>query len=252
MKVPEPYRTVINKIKTLETRERYLGAFVFGSVARGDTTRESDLDVKIIVTGKTHQSLNHPVINGVKLDISFHTMAQLIADTASDIKKHKRIPMIAESIIIFDKTEELTKLKKNIQRSKPRKLTKAELLMVEYFIYNEDSKVKRFLRSDPAISLLTMHMGLQFLLELHYQIHRKWYVSSKRLLGDLEKWDEQLSILVKDFIYATDIDEKYTRWSKIVGYIQKPFASRKPIEDNRCHCRLCTKDINTLLSSNII
>lgn len=252
MNIPEPYKTVIDKIKALEKHKRYLGAFVFGSVARGKTTKESDVDVKVIVRGKMHQSLNHPQINGVKLDISFHSMEQLVADTNSDIKKHKRIPMIAESIIIFDKTGELSDLKKKIKKSRPRKLTKAELLMVEYFIYNEDSKIKRYLSEKPTVSMFGMHTALQFLLELHYQINRKWWVSSKRLLDDLEKWDESLFILVKDFIYATDINEKFSKWSQIIDYIQKPFGKRKSIEDNRCNCSICTKDIKTLLSSNII
>jgi predicted nucleotidyltransferase len=112
LKLPLGYKKAINKIKALKENDRYLGAYVFGSVARGEITQESDLDVKVVV-GEDNlcKNINHPFIDGIKLDISFLSLEQLKESTEQEIKKGDRIPMVAEPLVVFDKTGELKKLR---------------------------------------------------------------------------------------------------------------------------------------------
>lgn len=247
-KILEPFLGAFNQVKKLDRYDRYVGAFIFGSVVRGDITKDSDIDIKIVVKGKTHETLNHPFLNRIKSDTSFNSLEKIIESTNSEIKKGKRIPMIAESIIVFDKTGELTKLKKIALKTKPKKLKKPELLMTEYFIYNEHMKAKRYINTEPKTALLIMHIGLQFLLELHYQINRRWWISSKRIFKDLDTWDKPLAILVRNFIKTSNANKKFIEWTKIVKYIQTPFGHRNSIKENNCNCKICKKDLEALLS----
>jgi predicted nucleotidyltransferase len=60
------YRGVLG----LARHERYIAAFIFGSVARGEGGPWSDFDVKVVVGGDDPDDrllhLSHPIIGGVK------------------------------------------------------------------------------------------------------------------------------------------------------------------------------------------
>jgi hypothetical protein len=47
--LPERFLPSYTNITQLEHYDRYLGAYIFGSIARGEATKYSDLDVHIIV-----------------------------------------------------------------------------------------------------------------------------------------------------------------------------------------------------------
>ncbi|HJT55626.1 MAG TPA: nucleotidyltransferase domain-containing protein [Ktedonobacteraceae bacterium] len=80
--IPERFLAAYQSIQQLEQHERYIAAFIFGSLARGETTEERDTDVKVIVSEDNPCSnINHPVIHGVKLDLTFISLDQLRAAT---------------------------------------------------------------------------------------------------------------------------------------------------------------------------
>src|SRR4051812_39467367 len=69
---PERFLPAISKVKDLQKHDQYRGAFIFGSVARGDTTEDSDLDVKVLIDRDALcPNLSHPILNGIKLDLAF-------------------------------------------------------------------------------------------------------------------------------------------------------------------------------------
>ncbi len=75
---PAPFLPAVRAVQALAAEDRYLAAIVFGSVAEGSATTDSDLDVLVVVdTDNTCRNINHPRIGGVKLDISFLSRRQL-------------------------------------------------------------------------------------------------------------------------------------------------------------------------------
>lgn len=102
MQIPSRFKVAIRKIKNLEKENGYIGAFAFGSITRGDTTKNSDLDVVVIVENKekTCVSVNHPVIGGVKVDISFETLQKVKDKNEEQIRKNERIPWLEKLIRI--------------------------------------------------------------------------------------------------------------------------------------------------------
>jgi len=74
--IPERFAGAYNAIARLAYIDRYLGAFIFGSVARGTATAQSDLDARVLIDHENPCSnINHPVIGGVKLDLTFVSLA---------------------------------------------------------------------------------------------------------------------------------------------------------------------------------
>ena len=102
---PARFLPAIRALLQLQQHERYLGAIIFGSLARMEATDKSDCDAKVIVNEENPCSnINHPSIGGVKLDLTFLSLEQLRKHTREEMERAERIPIIAKSIILFGDT----------------------------------------------------------------------------------------------------------------------------------------------------
>ncbi|HEX6976850.1 MAG TPA: nucleotidyltransferase domain-containing protein [Patescibacteria group bacterium] len=247
-KISEPFLTAYNKVKNLQKCDRYLGAFIFGSVVRGEQDKNSDLDVIVLVNQDNDcKEINHPIINGIKLDITFRSLKQIKEDNENTAKKGERIPIISESIIVFDKKGDLNKLKNAFKKAKPKKVMKKDFQFIHFMLYHSDNKAKRNLEDDKPSALLAMSINLNDILKFHYQINGKWWVSNKRLLPDLGDWDPKLAKLVEKFVSTSVVSKKYILWSKILDHVAKPIGGRKEISEINCSCKVCKKDLANLI-----
>lgn len=90
-KLREPFLSAYRKIEELQKYDRYLAAYIFGSVVRGEQDKNSDLDVMVIVDENNNcKEINHPIINGIKLDITFRSLAQIKEINDDVVKKGER------------------------------------------------------------------------------------------------------------------------------------------------------------------
>ena len=245
----EPFLSAYKKVERLQKYDRYLGAFIFGSVVRGEQDKNSDFDVIVAVDKDNDcKEINHPIIKGLKLDISFRSLKQIEEMDDAVTQKGERIPMLAESIIVFDKTGKLTKLKNKFKKAKPKKATNEDFQQIHFMLYHSDNKAKRNLESDKPTALLALSININDILKYHYQINGHWWLSNKRLLPDLRKWDSQMARLIEKFVSTSVVDKKYKLWSKILDHVAKPIGGRKEISEINCNCKTCKKDLEFLTS----
>lgn len=246
--IPQRFLAAYQAIERLEQHNRYLAAYIFGSLARGEATGRSDLDVHVIVDeDNSCGNINHPIIDGVKLDLSFCSLKQLKERTHSEMEKRERVPMIAESLVVFDKTYELAQLKALASQLKPKNIPPEELQFLQFMFFHGNDKVQRNLEVDPITALLVMHVGLNEFLKYHYQLHQRWWVSSKRLLADLRQWDLPLAQLIEQFVTTAEVQAKFACWSAIIDHILEPLGGRQPIAENNCACPVCRRDLAMIL-----
>ncbi|MDP3989466.1 MAG: nucleotidyltransferase domain-containing protein [bacterium] len=245
--LPKHFIQAIEKIKNIERHERYHGAFIFGSVARGNVTEKSDLDINVVTNEDNPcESINHPFINRIKLDITFLSQGQLARRTEQE-SKSGRIPMIAESTVVFDKTGALTDLRKRYMKVEAPKYTAKEHQSQQFMIYHANDKVERNLTQDPDSAMLAMHVGINDLLKIYYRLNGKWWISNKRILDDLDEWDKKLAILLRKFLSPSGVREKFTVWSKIVNYVTVPMGGKKNVAELNCSCKNCKENLRMLL-----
>lgn len=245
--VPARFAEAYRSVQRLAGQERYLGAFIFGSVARGEATERSDLDVKVIVDrDNACGNINHPVISDVKLDLTFISLAQLRRDTEQERTRAVRVPMLAESIIVFDKTGALAELREWARQATPEHATPADFQLLRFSVYHVHNKVARALESDAPAALLAMHLGLAELLDIDRRLQGRWEVSSKRLLSELRTADPPLAGLVEAFVATAGLHAKFRLWTDIVAHIAQPLGGWADAE-NTCDCAVCREDLATLL-----
>jgi predicted nucleotidyltransferase len=245
--VPARLRAAVVSIQHLQAVDRYQAAYIFGSVARSESTASSDLDAHVLIDHENAcASINHPVINGVKLDLTFLSFQQLSTRTRREIENGTRVPMVAESVIVFDKTGALTRLRASAQDARPKSCTPADYRGIQSAVFHANDKAERLLTTDPAGALLVMHISLNDVLKTHYQIHGRWQVSDKRLLADLRDWDPTLAALVERLVGTTDVGAKFTVWTEAIDYVMGPIGGRQTIADANCACDACHLDLAML------
>jgi hypothetical protein len=245
--IPARFASAYNAIAALADTERYLGAFIFGSVARGTANAQSDFDVRVLIDEDNPcANINHPVIGGVKLDLTFNSLAQPQRDTKQEIARATRLPMIAESIIVFDKTGALGALRDEARRATPPQATPDDYQLLRFLIKHADDKVRRTLETDPPAALFAMHLGLAELLDIDRRLRGRWEVSSKRLLTDLRVSDPALATLIEHFVGLGEIGPEFAVWGAIVAHIARPLQGWQGVE-NICDCAVCQQDVAALL-----
>ncbi len=248
VKIPARFVKAVEMIKRLEKNDRYEAAFIFGSVAEGSTSDQSDLDIIVIIDQHNPcENVSHPHINGVKLDISFTGFAKFKAQTERHLKIDDRLTGLMNSIILFDKTGRVTGLKEAIKNMKPKRYTKEDYQWTQFMLYHANSKVERYISSNPSSALYSMHANIGEVLKNHYKLHGKWWVSSKKILEDLETWDKPLATLVRKFVSTAEVKKKFQAWSQIIDHVAAIMEGRQPIEENICNCSTCGQDLKNLL-----
>ncbi len=244
IKIPVKFKPVIDQLLDLQKIDRYQGVIIFGSLARGDSNDHSDVDVNIIINEDNEcEKVNHPYINKIKLDLNILSLKQFNTKMDRQIKKHERIPWIAEALILFDKTGELKKLQQEAKKIKPLKIKSKEYPWINFLIYNVNAKVERYIHDQPEQALFVMTTELSYLLRIYYQLKGRWWVSNKRLLTQLAQTDTQLANYIKKFMSAPEIKSKYNYWQKIVAYISHPLGGLKPLIEKNCQCKTCKLDL---------
>lgn len=229
--------------------QTYFGCiYIFGSIARGEFGKNSDIDVKVLVDKSSCLHINHPYINGVKSDMTLMTYDDMVLMLDKQVAKKERIPMIAESIIIFDKTGQLQKLKKKYSAIKPTKYRDFDYQNVIYLAQHFTDCISRNLEDDKITALLSMHINLQYLLEIRYLTLGRWQVGSKRLFKDIRSFDKPLSVLLKKYLKESDLKRKFELWLLIRDHILKPFGGAKPVRELNCSCIKCSAFLKKIVS----
>lgn len=244
---PSRFAPALARVRALAHDDRYLGALIFGSVARGGWTDRSDLDV-MVVTDEDNpcRNINHPIIGGVKLDLTFSSLTQIRQTTAETISQGARQPMIAGAVGLFDKTGGLAALLAEANAARPRPIAPDEHQLIQFLFFHMDDKIARYLDRDPLTALVSMHMNLGEALEWHYRLRGQWRVSSKWLLADLRRWDAPMADLVAQFISTADPHPKFALWGAIIDRALAPLGGRQPIAENNCACAECARDLAAL------
>ncbi len=251
--VSEKHAAAVARIADLGRDDRYEGAFIFGSFATGQLHPDSDLDVVVLLQDGEEgcTEVSHPVVHGIRLDISFNTMASLSKMTERLLKEGIRKPWICEAFIVFDKYGRLQSLKeRTIHDAQPARRDTSDREGIQYGMYHLYTKPGKFVASNPATANLIMHIGLRKVLDLHYKLNARWWVSDKQMLTDLAEWDMALHLLLNEFLTVSDLRQKYDLWKEMIEHVLKPVGGRdfRRMEGS-CGCAQCQTDLQRLLAT---
>ncbi len=231
-RLPLRFLAIVERIAALEGHPDYRGAFLFGSLARGDVTERSDVDAQVI-TARDNPRLDvlHPVFDGIKVDISFMSLAQLEAESHRQAQGGRR-PMLAQARILFDLGGAVAALQDRVKLFQPPPVERRDLPQILFDLHHMDDKVRRLAGFDPEAAHLSMHTEIEGLLKIHYRLQRRFHMGSKQILGDLTGWDPDLAELVRAYLTAPFPDGKIAVWTRMIERVRRPLEGVQPFTEN--------------------
>ena len=246
------YQRVAQTVAQLARYERYEGAFVFGSYTAGKIHAASDLDIVVIVAGEVSNCphINHPVIDGIRLDISFSTLTDYSRQAETMLRQGQRKPWMQDAVILFDKQNRLHEMQERVRHeTQPISRAGKEADAIQFEMYYSYTKPERHLKTAPETADLIMHMELRDVLRLHYNLHGHWWVSDKHMLTDLREWDTVMCDLLQRFIQTHDTVEKYALWQSMIEHALQPIGGidfHRQENGYHCDCSNCRIDLARL------
>lgn len=204
--IPERFQPALDAVRALAQHERYLAAYVFGSVAKDNPC----------------PNLGHPDLWGYKVDLSFRSLEQVRELAEQQGAEGQRPPWPGPALIVFDKTGELHALQQEFSGWTRATASESQRHFVEFIVYHSDDKVHHYAREDPFL------------------LNRQWWASSKNVLARLRTWDAPLAGLVERFVATGELEAKLVLWDAIVDHVLVPFGGRRPVSENNCTCAVCT------------
>lgn len=233
-------KQVIEYLIKFESNPDIEALALFGSVARNEPKYTSDIDVLVITTDEANGNghVLHPIINAVKLDISFSSYTKFEKMMKDQASKVERIPMTGESKILFDKTGRLIKLRHFYFQSKPQ-LTDQYRQFCKFMITHNNQKVINN-KDNPTQLMFLIGTNLEDTLKSHYLLQGHWRIADKRILEDLKTWDLELNIITNELLNEPDSKNKLKLWTKLNKYIYKQ-NKITDVAETSCNCNACKK-----------
>lgn len=195
------------------------------------------------------RNINHPIIGGVQLNLTFLSLEQFEERTQKEIEDRARMRAltIAESIIVFDKKGIVRHMREEARQLRPDKLSSWQQQGIQSLALHRTEMIACRLEDDPLTAVLLMHTDVIHLLLAHYKQHQRWWVGSHRLLADLSTWDLEMACLVENFVTASEVHTKFQRWSAILDHVLQPLGGRQLLPARNCPCSRCQKAVALLL-----
>jgi len=211
-----------------------LGIAVFGSAAKDESDKYSDVDIYIILKKLGKFSRINYVKNNVRVDIILSTLKETNAYLDSDKRSLKRITsdMLADGIIIFDRENTLKnviKTAKNNMRQKT-KCSKEEILMHKYSIDDFWGETQRDVKNNDYFAFgVDSQLLINNIVELFLKINGFALPQPKKISGLLNQLDSRLAALINGFYRENILEAKGKVLGEIVDYIYK--ATGGPLPD---------------------
>lgn len=156
-----------------KSRSEVIGALVSGSRVLGTDTKNSDIDVHIVLADHIiWRERGNCVIDNYIIEYFCNPIAQLNEYRRDDIKSfaHTDARMFALGRIIFDKQGALLKLQKEARKelsARFRKLSKAEIELGKYSLWDELDNLKDLNENKSIFYSYSHHLLLNRILELY-------------------------------------------------------------------------------------
>ncbi len=149
------------------------GALVSGSRVLGTDTQNSDIDIHIVLAGHVvWRERGNCIVDGYLIEYFSNSLAQLKEYRKDDFKSftHTDARMFALGRIVFDKTGALRKLQLAAQKElkiKFRKLSKAEIELGKYSLWDELDNLKDLREASSTFYPYSHHLLLNRILDLY-------------------------------------------------------------------------------------
>ncbi|MEN1937926.1 nucleotidyltransferase domain-containing protein [Paenibacillus sp. 102] len=196
-------------------------ALLGGSVARGEATKTSDLDLVILDSSLSHCYRESFVSNGWPVEVFVHNFKTYKEYFKSDCKRGKpTLPqLVSEGIILKGEMGTVTRLKQEAQQlldKGPEKWTEGLMRQKRYFLTDAlDDFIGATKREE---ELFIANLLADLVHEYVLRVNGQWMGNSKWFIRVLRKYDETFA---EEFVEAFDHFYRTGEKMKLIDFIER-------------------------------
>jgi len=227
------FRTALEtSVASLIQQPGIVGILLFGSVARGDATPTSDIDLLVV---REHEQFHVQVepIAGISVKMVVLPGEGLEGSVTPEIQKGLR-PTFADGQILFDPAGVLADLCDKMGRAirnGPPSLPEEEFDHIRVSLTELLAEVHHSLDL-PTARLLAYNL-LTTSIKCYYQIQRWWLPPLKRQMDDLEQRDCDLASIGKDILSSESKGQIRDSCDQLVDYVLRDIGGRVVYEKGK-------------------
>lgn len=226
---------LIEKLR-LSLGTELVGVIVGGSRLRGEQDNNSDLDVVVVVERPQRKRWNF-VIDGVEVETFINPLAQMHRyfveerDDGRGLMPH----LCATGLIVLDTGGVMKSLQteaQHIWRAGPPPFSDRERWQFRYHAADALRDIEDVIDADADRAAMLIGLLVPKLIDMHYRIAGRWLHKPKRVLLDLEIWDQGTARLVRK-VQRAQVAAATNRAStvhELARHVLAPIGGPMPIE----------------------
>lgn len=215
------------KIKSILEYENVLSILLIGAgakIGKEDFNTLRDIDLFVITDEAYEFERELAIIEGVLFDVSYMSLNAL-KNAIND-----ETPFLINSLqnykFVYNINMDLIELLHKIQyvyKRGPQKLEKDEIDYIRFKLHQDFEDILN--RKEDMINAGFLANNLFYnVLTSYFRLHSYWIPKDKKILNNIQKFDEILYNLCIDFTKEEELNAKIKVLNKIITYVLKPYG----------------------------
>ncbi len=207
-------------VAKLQTDPNVLSIILFGSYARGNSRPDSDIDLVVIL--KEGYKRAAEIFEGQAFEIIYTTEKSALEYWQSH--KYDAVGLWTVAKVIFDREgagERLQVIGKKMCEELPPEVSKTSLAHFQFDAEDSLKAIEAIMKKDPATASLLVHKKVADLIDLFFDLERKWRPAPKQSLERVRIVNEELGKSVDAFYTEPDLEKRISIAKEISSMIFK-------------------------------
>jgi len=219
-------------LKYFKKKKNILGILVSGSYINGDLSKNSDIDLFIIMGDIQWREKGIKLFNGIEVEYFLQPYSQILKyfERESESLKRTTISMFSSGKILFDsqnKVKGLVRVAKKLSTKKLPKISKARINLIKYFVEDDLKDLSDAVENkDVALANLIINSLFHDILKNYFLLERFPKPKLKYLLNEIK--DKEFKNKVSTFLKSNSIEMKITSINKLAKYFLKLYGGQLP------------------------
>lgn len=191
-------------VRRLTDRPDVLAVIVFGSQARGDSRRDSDIDLLVMLSEGTRKVVEY--YEGQAFEIIFTTEQEAAAYW--DANKHDAVSFWEAAQILYETSgigDRLRRLGASIRGEKRPALSPEEIAQARFDVDDTVRAAEGMAESDPSTATLLLNKKVAALIEVYFDLAQEWIPAPKQQLSILRKGNPEVARLLDAYLAASTV-----------------------------------------------
>jgi predicted nucleotidyltransferase len=227
-------KALLEALKYFKKKKNILGILVGGSYVNGNLSKNSDIDLFIVMEDVQWREKGIKLFNGVEVEYFLQPYSQILKyfERESESLRRTTISVFSSGKILFDpknKVKKLVGVAKKLSSKKLPQVPKARVDLIKYFVEDDLKDLSDAVENkDVALANLIINSLFHDMLENYFLLERFPKPKSKYLLSGIK--DKEFRGKVTTFLKSNSIEIRTNSINKLAEYFLKLYGGRLPKE----------------------